>query len=70
MTVPKNASRIKKFVNSVGKVTAAEAAAVGTAQVAGDPNFASFLNEFLNIDQKLAEWYKRFCSISYNTRNI
>ena len=55
MTVPKNASRIKKFVNSVGKVTAAEGAAVGTAQVAGDPNFASFLNEFLNIDQKLAE---------------
>jgi hypothetical protein len=55
MTVPKNASRIKKFVNSVGRVTAAEGAAVGTAQVAGDPNFASFLNEFLNIDQKLAE---------------
>ena len=55
MTVPKNASRIKKFLNSVGKVTAAEGAAVGTAQVAGDPNFASFLNEFLNIDQKLAE---------------
>lgn len=55
MTVPKNASRIKKFVNSVGKVTAAEGAAVGTAQVAGDPNFASFLNEFLNVDQKIAE---------------
>ena len=50
MKVPKTASTIRKFLNNVGKVTAAEAAAVGTAQVAGDPNFAGFLVELLDID--------------------
>jgi hypothetical protein len=55
MKVPKTASLLKKIITNVSKVTAAEAATVGTAQVAGDPNLVSFLDELFGIEPQLGK---------------
>ena len=55
MKVHKTASTIKKFVNRAKRLTVAEVATVGTAQVAGDPNFATLLTDMFGVDKKIAD---------------